>query len=156
MYIIKTLIDSNLHILGEFFTNCACVHGLVEGYGNCINVLDISHILRHTSLNLTKGSFNDPSIHELNLLIYTCMVITCVVNKYNAHHTVEIRGVLTIYGNTSLVLKGLTDTTLEKILVKLGKEQGVEWCFNLFEGIEVEVITHLIYPRKKNLVDIKC
>jgi hypothetical protein len=65
-------------------------------------------------------------------------------------------GFLTIDGDASLVLERLTNSTLEKILVELRKEQGVEWSLTLLEGIEVEVVTHLIYPRKKNSVNTKC
>jgi hypothetical protein len=84
------------------------------------------------------------------------VVITRVVDEDDPHDTIQVIGVLPIDGDTSFVLERLTDPTLEKILVELRKEQGIEWSLTLFEGIKVKVVTHLIYPRKKNLVHIKC
>jgi hypothetical protein len=84
------------------------------------------------------------------------MVVTSVVDEDDTHDAIQIVGVLTIDGDASLVLERLTDPTLEKILVELRKEQGVEWSLTLLEGVKVKVVTHLIYPRKKNLVHIKC
>jgi hypothetical protein len=100
--------------------------------------------LGHTSLNLTQGSLDDTLVHHLDLLVHTRVVITGVVDEHNAHEAVQVIWVLSINGDPSFVLEGLTDSTLEKILVELRKEQGVEWCLTLFEGIEVEVVTHLI------------
>jgi hypothetical protein len=71
-------------------------------------------------------------------------VITGVVDKNNTHDTIKVIGVLVVNGNASFVLERLTDSTLEKILVELRKEQGVEWSLTLLERIEVEVVTHLI------------
>tara|TARA_Y100000817_G_C16626924_1_gene442131 strand:+ start:68 stop:223 length:156 start_codon:yes stop_codon:yes gene_type:complete len=51
---------------------------------------------------------------------------------------------LIIYGYTSFVLEGLANTPLKKVLVELRKKESVQWSLTLLEGIEVEVITHLI------------
>jgi hypothetical protein len=84
------------------------------------------------------------------------MVVTSVVDEDDTHDAIQVVRVLAIDGDTGIVLERLTDPTLEKILVELGKEQGVEWSLTLLERVKVKVVTHLIYPRKKNLVHIKC
>jgi hypothetical protein len=84
------------------------------------------------------------------------VVVTGVIDENNPHNAIQVIRVLTINRNPSLILERLTDSTLEKILVELRKEQGVEWSLTLLEGVEVEVVTHLIYPRKKNSVNTKC
>jgi hypothetical protein len=71
-------------------------------------------------------------------------MITGVVDKHDTHDTVKIVGILVIDGDASFVLEGLTNTPLKEILVELGKKQSVQWSLTLLEGIEVEVITHLI------------
>jgi hypothetical protein len=71
-------------------------------------------------------------------------MITGVVDEHDTHDTVEVVRVLVIDGDTSLILEGLTNTPLKEILVELGKKQSVQWSLTLLEGIEVEVITHLI------------
>jgi len=83
-------------------------------------------------------------------------MVTGVVDEYNTHDTIQVIGVLTINRDTSFVLECLSDTSLEKILIKFGKKQCVEWSLSLLEGVKVKVVTHLIYSRKKNSVDIKC
>jgi len=72
------------------------------------------------------------------------MVITRVVDKNNSHNSVQVIRVLIIDGDTSFVLKRLTNSTLEKILIEFGKKESVQWSLTLFERTEVEVITHLI------------
>tara|TARA_B100000768_G_scaffold154399_1_gene151054 strand:- start:842 stop:1060 length:219 start_codon:yes stop_codon:yes gene_type:complete len=72
------------------------------------------------------------------------MVITRVVDKNNPHDSVQVIRVLIIDGDTSFVLKRLTNSTLEKILVEFGKKESVQWSLTLLQRIEVEVITHLI------------
>jgi hypothetical protein len=71
-------------------------------------------------------------------------MISRIVDEDNTHDTVQVIWVLTINGNTRFILERLTNSTLEKILIELRKEQGVEWSLTLFEGVEVEVVTHLI------------
>jgi|TARA_R110001583_G_scaffold98246_1_gene243201 hypothetical protein len=72
------------------------------------------------------------------------MVITRVVDKNNSHNSVQVIRVLIIDGDTSFVLKRLTNSTLEKILIEFGKKESVQWSLTLLERTEVEVITHLI------------
>jgi hypothetical protein len=93
---------------------------------------------------LTQGSLDDTLVHHLDLLVHTRVVIARVVNEYDTHEAVQVIWVLSINGDSSFVLESLTNAPLEKILVELRKEQGVEWCFTLLEGIEVEVVTHLV------------
>jgi hypothetical protein len=78
--------------------------------------------LGYTSLNLTQRSLNDTGVHEANLFVDTSVVITRIVDEDDAHEAVQVIGVLTVNGNTGLILEGLTDPTLEKILVELGEE----------------------------------
>jgi hypothetical protein len=72
------------------------------------------------------------------------MVITRVVDKNNSHNSVQVIRILIIDGDTSFVLKRLTNSTLEKILIEFGKKESVQWSLTLLERTEVEVITHLI------------
>jgi hypothetical protein len=78
--------------------------------------------LGDTSLNLTQRSLNDTGVHEANLFVDTGMVVTRIVDEDDTHEAVQVIGVLAVNGNTSLILEGLTDPTLEKILVELGEE----------------------------------
>jgi hypothetical protein len=71
-------------------------------------------------------------------------MITGVVDEDDTHNAVEVIGILVVDGDTSFILERLTNPPLEKILVEVRKEQGVQWSLTLLEGIEVEVITHLI------------
>jgi hypothetical protein len=50
------------------------------------------------------------------------VVITSVIDEDNSHNTIKIIWVLTVNSNTGFVLEGLTDSTLEDILVELGKK----------------------------------
>jgi hypothetical protein len=78
--------------------------------------------LGDTSLNLTQRSLNDTGVHEANLFVDTGMVVTRIVDEDDTHEAVQVIGVLAVNSNTSLILEGLTDPTLEKILVELGEE----------------------------------
>jgi hypothetical protein len=49
-------------------------------------------------------------------------VITRVVNEDNTHDAVQVIWVLTVNGNARFILERLTDSTLEDILVELGKK----------------------------------
>jgi hypothetical protein len=78
--------------------------------------------LGYTSLNLTQRSLNDTGVHEANLFVDTGVVVTRIVDEDDAHEAVQVIGVLTVNSNTSFILEGLTDPTLEKILVELREE----------------------------------
>jgi len=106
--------------------------------------LGICDVLGDASLNLSHGDRDDTSVHGFNLFVDLGVMITCVVDEDNTHDAVEVIGILVVDGDTSFILKRLTNSPLEKILVEVRKEQGVQWSLTLLEGIEVEVITHLI------------
>jgi hypothetical protein len=93
---------------------------------------------------LGKGSLDDSGVHSLYLFVHVGVMIARVVDEDDTHDTVEVIRVLIIDGDASLILEGLTNTPLKEILVELGKKQSVQWSLTLLEGIEVEVITHLI------------
>jgi hypothetical protein len=76
-------------------------------------------------------------------------VITRVVYEHDTHDRIQIIRVLIIYGNAAPVLEGLTDTSLKNILIEIRKKEDVQWSLTLLKRIEVEIVTHLIYPPKK-------
>jgi hypothetical protein len=75
-------------------------------------------------------------------------MITRVVDEHDPHDSVKIVRVLVIDGYPSTILKRLTNSTLKKIFVELGKKECIQWSLTLLDRIQVE-ITHLIYIPKK-------
>ena len=151
MYKTKTLIDTNLVIKCHLLSDGTGINGLIHWHGYSINIPNIGYVLRYTSLDLTNRSLDHTLIHRPDLLVDALMMITRVINEDDAHDTIEIIGVLIINRDTGLIFKSLAYSTLKNIFVELRKEQGIEWSLTLLERIEVQVITHLIYTRKKKL-----
>jgi hypothetical protein len=73
-------------------------------------------------------------------------MVTRVVDEYHPHDTIEVVGILVVDGDTSLVLKRLADTPLEKILVEIRKKECIQRSLTFLDTFEV---THLIYSPKK-------
>jgi hydrogenase maturation factor len=138
------LIQANLIIVLDLVSGGTGVYRPIHRSADGIDILGIGDILRHTSLYLGKGSLDDSGVHSLYLFVHVGVMIARVVDEDDTHDTVEVIRVLIIDGDASLILEGLTNTPLKEILVELGKKQSVQWSLTLLEGIEVEVITHLI------------
>jgi hydrogenase maturation factor len=138
------LIQANLVVVLDLVSGGTGVYRPIHGGADGVDIFGIGDILRHTSLYLGNCSLDDSGVHSLYLFVHVGVMITRVVDEHDTHDTVEVVRVLVIDGDTSLILEGLTNTPLKEILVELGKKQSVQWSLTLLEGIEVEVITHLI------------
>jgi hypothetical protein len=138
------LIQANLIVIFDLVSGGTGIYRSVYGSADGINILSIGNVLGHTSLYLGNCGLDDSGVHGPHLFIHVGVMITGVVDEHDTHDTVEVIGILVIDGDASLVLEGLTNTPLKEILVELRKKQSVQWSLTLLEGIEVEVITHLI------------
>jgi hypothetical protein len=93
--------------------------------------------LGHTGLDLGQGGGDDTSVNLPDLFIHSTVLITGVVDKHHSHDTIEIIWVLVIDGNACIVLERLTDPTLEKIFIEIGKEKSIQWSLTLLKRIKV-------------------
>jgi hypothetical protein len=140
----QSLIESDLIIEINLSANSTGILRAVHESSDRVDVFSVRDILRNTSLDLRQGRVDDNPVHFFDLFIDPCEMVTRVVDEDHTHDTIEVIGVLIVDGDTRFVPEGLTNPTLEKILVKIRKKQRVEGCLTLFEGIKVEVLTHLI------------